>query len=85
MLFSYRRTSAIFSGLLLQSLAEPSLAEIAILPAMAQSITQSRTASAICPSQLSTTINSIIDRPELKRFRWGIVVKTLNGTNLLLN
>ena len=75
MLISYRRTIAILSGLLLQS--------IAILPAIAQSSTQNRTTAAICPSQLSTAINGIIDRPELKRFRWGIVVRTLNGTNLL--
>jgi serine-type D-Ala-D-Ala carboxypeptidase/endopeptidase (penicillin-binding protein 4) len=88
MLFSYRRTIAFFSGLLLQSLAEPSLAEIAILPAQAQSsrlIADSQTAPAICPSQLSTAINEIIDRPELRRYRWGIVVKSLNGTNQLYN
>lgn len=77
MLFSSRRTIAVLSGLLLQS--------IAILPTLAQSgsTTQSQRASAICPSQLSTAINGIIDRPELRRFRWGIVVRTLNGTNLL--
>jgi serine-type D-Ala-D-Ala carboxypeptidase/endopeptidase (penicillin-binding protein 4) len=80
MLFSYRRTIAFFSGLLLQS--------IAILPTQAQSarlIADSQTAPAICPSQLSTAINEIIDRPELRRYRWGIVVKSLNGTNQLYN
>jgi serine-type D-Ala-D-Ala carboxypeptidase/endopeptidase (penicillin-binding protein 4) len=80
MLFSYRRTIAIFSGLLLQSLA--------ILPTQAQAsklIAQTPTVPAICPTQLSTAINEIIDRPELKRYRWGIVVKSLNGTNLLYN
>jgi serine-type D-Ala-D-Ala carboxypeptidase/endopeptidase (penicillin-binding protein 4) len=80
MLFSYRRTIAIFSGLFLQS--------IAILPAQAQSaslIADSQTAPAICPSQLSTAINEIIDRPELRRYRWGIVVRSLNGTNQLYN
>ncbi len=88
MLFSYRRTIAIFSGLLLQSLAEPSLAEIAILPTQAQSsrlIADSQTSPAICPSQLPTAINEIIDRPELRRYRWGIVVRSLNGTNQLYN
>jgi serine-type D-Ala-D-Ala carboxypeptidase/endopeptidase (penicillin-binding protein 4) len=80
MLFSYRRTIAFFSGLLLQS--------IAILPAQAQSsrlIADSQTSPAICSSQLSTAINEIIDRPELRRYRWGIVVKSLNGTNQLYN
>jgi serine-type D-Ala-D-Ala carboxypeptidase/endopeptidase (penicillin-binding protein 4) len=78
MLFSYRQTIAILSGLLLQS--------IAILPTQAQSsklIADSQTAPAICPSQLSSAINDVIDRPELRRYRWGIVVKTLNGTNVL--
>jgi serine-type D-Ala-D-Ala carboxypeptidase/endopeptidase (penicillin-binding protein 4) len=80
MLFSYRRTIASCCGwLLLQS--------ISIMPAQAQSksIAQTPTVPAICPSQLSSAINEIIDRPELKRYRWGIVVKTLNGTNLLYN
>jgi serine-type D-Ala-D-Ala carboxypeptidase/endopeptidase (penicillin-binding protein 4) len=77
MSLSYRQTIAIVTGLLLQS--------IAILPAQAQSTTQSPTVPAICPSQLSTAINEIIDRPELKRYRWGIVVKSLNGNNLLYN
>jgi serine-type D-Ala-D-Ala carboxypeptidase/endopeptidase (penicillin-binding protein 4) len=80
MLFSYRRTIAIFGGLLLQS--------IAFLPTQAQSarlIADSQTAPAICSSQLSTAINEIIDRPELRRYRWGIVVRSLNGTNQLYN
>jgi serine-type D-Ala-D-Ala carboxypeptidase/endopeptidase (penicillin-binding protein 4) len=78
MLFSYRRTIASCCGwLLLQS--------ILIMPAQAQSksTTQSPTVPAICPSQLSTSINEIIDRPELKRYRWGIIVKS--GPNLLYN
>jgi serine-type D-Ala-D-Ala carboxypeptidase/endopeptidase (penicillin-binding protein 4) len=80
MLFSYRRTIASCCGwLLLQS--------ISIMPAQAQaqSTTQTQTTPAICPTQLSTAINEIIDRPELKRYRWGIVVKSLNGTDLLYN
>jgi serine-type D-Ala-D-Ala carboxypeptidase/endopeptidase (penicillin-binding protein 4) len=40
---------------------------------------------AICPNQLPIAINQIIDRPELRRYRWGIVVQTLNGTNQLYN
>jgi serine-type D-Ala-D-Ala carboxypeptidase/endopeptidase (penicillin-binding protein 4) len=40
---------------------------------------------AICPNQLSTAINQIIDRPELRRYRWGIVVQSLNSNNQLYN
>jgi serine-type D-Ala-D-Ala carboxypeptidase/endopeptidase (penicillin-binding protein 4) len=84
MLFSYRRTIAIFSGLLLQSIAIlPTHAQSTKLIATSQTTTQ--TTPGICPSQLSMAINEIIDRPELKRYRWGIVVKSLNGTNLLYN
>jgi serine-type D-Ala-D-Ala carboxypeptidase/endopeptidase (penicillin-binding protein 4) len=40
---------------------------------------------AICASKLPTAINSIIDRPELRRYRWGIVVQALGATNQLYN
>jgi D-alanyl-D-alanine carboxypeptidase/D-alanyl-D-alanine-endopeptidase (penicillin-binding protein 4) len=43
------------------------------------------TLPAICPSQLPTAINEIIDRPELRRYRWGIVVQVLGTTNQLYN
>lgn len=50
-----------------------------------RSIADSQTAPAICSSQLSSAINEVIDRPELRRYRWGIVVRSLNGTNQLYN
>ncbi len=40
---------------------------------------------AVCSSQLQSSINAIIDRPELRRYRWGIVVQKLGGTNQLYN
>jgi serine-type D-Ala-D-Ala carboxypeptidase/endopeptidase (penicillin-binding protein 4) len=40
---------------------------------------------AICASKLPMAINSIIDRPELRRYRWGIVVQALGATNPLYN
>jgi serine-type D-Ala-D-Ala carboxypeptidase/endopeptidase (penicillin-binding protein 4) len=40
---------------------------------------------AVCSSQLPTAIDRIVDRPELRRYRWGIVVQTLNGANQLYN
>ncbi len=40
---------------------------------------------AVCTSQISTAINAIVDRPELRRYRWGIVVQTLNGNTQLYN
>jgi serine-type D-Ala-D-Ala carboxypeptidase/endopeptidase (penicillin-binding protein 4) len=58
------------------------------IPARAQSpklIADSQTAPTICPSQLPSAINEIIDRPELRRYRWGILVESLNRTNQLYN
>jgi serine-type D-Ala-D-Ala carboxypeptidase/endopeptidase (penicillin-binding protein 4) len=40
---------------------------------------------AVCANQLPTAINNIIDRPELRRYRWGIVIKELTGTNPIYN
>jgi serine-type D-Ala-D-Ala carboxypeptidase/endopeptidase (penicillin-binding protein 4) len=40
---------------------------------------------AICASKLTTAINSIIDRPELRRYRWGIVVQALGSATQLYN
>ncbi len=40
---------------------------------------------AICSSQLPTAIDRIVDRPELRRYRWGIVIQALGGTNQLYN
>lgn len=59
------------------------------IPVRAQSPTllasDSQTTSAICPNQLPIAIDRIIDRPELRRYRWGIVVRGLNATNQLYN
>jgi serine-type D-Ala-D-Ala carboxypeptidase/endopeptidase (penicillin-binding protein 4) len=43
------------------------------------------TPAAICPSQLPTAIEAIIDRPELRRYRWGIVVQQLGSARPLYN
>lgn len=40
---------------------------------------------AVCTNQISTAINAIVDRSELRRYRWGIVVQTLNGNTQLYN
>jgi serine-type D-Ala-D-Ala carboxypeptidase/endopeptidase (penicillin-binding protein 4) len=58
------------------------------IPVRAQSpsaVTTSQTVSAICPSQLPTAIDAIIDRPELRRYRWGIVVQALGSSSQLYN
>lgn len=73
-LFPFRRAIATTCGGLLVQL-------VTSLPAWADN----QPAPAICPSQLPTAINEIIDRPELRRYRWGIVIKTLSGTNQLYN
>ena len=40
---------------------------------------------AVCTNQISTAINAIVDRPELRRYRWGIVVQALNSNTQLYN
>ncbi len=39
----------------------------------------------ICASQLPLAISQIVDRPELRRYRWGIVVRELDRPNQLYN
>lgn len=39
--------------------------------------------NAICPAQLETAIATAIDRPQLNRARWGILVQTVNRGELL--
>ena len=48
-------------------------------------VADSQTSTGICPAQLPGAINQIVDRPELRRYRWGIVVQSLNGTDKLYN
>lgn len=40
---------------------------------------------AVCANQITTAINGIIDRPELRRYRWGIVVQALGSPTQLYN
>ena len=37
----------------------------------------------ICPTQLPSAINNIINRPQFSRVRWGILVKPLSSDNIL--
>jgi serine-type D-Ala-D-Ala carboxypeptidase/endopeptidase (penicillin-binding protein 4) len=75
-LFLSRQPIAIICGwLLLQSLS--------VTPAQAQTTTPPLLA--VCSSQLPAAIDQVIDRPELRRYRWGVVVQTLAGTNQLYN
>ena len=41
------------------------------------------TSKSLCPAQLSSTINTIINRPQFSRGRWGILVKTLSSDKIL--
>jgi D-alanyl-D-alanine carboxypeptidase/D-alanyl-D-alanine-endopeptidase (penicillin-binding protein 4) len=41
------------------------------------------TSKSLCPAQLSSTINTIINRPQFSRGRWGILVKTLSSNKIL--
>jgi serine-type D-Ala-D-Ala carboxypeptidase/endopeptidase (penicillin-binding protein 4) len=74
------QTIAIACGWLLVQLST-------IIPTQAQQppVVAPSALPAICSSQLPAAINGIIDRPELRRYRWGIVVQELGRTNQLYN
>ncbi|KAF3891234.1 D-alanyl-D-alanine carboxypeptidase/D-alanyl-D-alanine-endopeptidase [Tolypothrix bouteillei VB521301] len=42
-----------------------------------------KTAQSICPVQLPSAINAVLDRPLLLRSRWGVLVQTLSSTQTL--
>ncbi len=76
---SYRRIATTCGCLLVQLLT--------MIPAQAQqpNVIAPPVSPAVCASQLPAAINGIIDRPELRRYRWGIVVQKLDGTKQLYN
>ena len=50
----------------------------------AQTVVPEVTSSkSLCPAQLSSTINTIINRPQFSRGRWGILIKTLSSDKIL--
>jgi serine-type D-Ala-D-Ala carboxypeptidase/endopeptidase (penicillin-binding protein 4) len=80
-LFSFRQQIATTCGWLLVQLAM-------MMPVRAQQPIVNPTSPvlpSICPSQIPAAIDRIIDRPDLLRYRWGIVVGVLGGTNQLYN
>ena len=46
-------------------------------------VTSVTTTNSICPTQLPSAINNIINRPQFSRVRWGILVKPLSSDNIL--
>ena len=46
-------------------------------------VTPVTTTKQICPAQLSSAINTIINRPQFSRVRWGILIKTLSSEKIL--
>jgi serine-type D-Ala-D-Ala carboxypeptidase/endopeptidase (penicillin-binding protein 4) len=79
-LFLARQTIATTCGWLLVQL-------LTMVPAQGQQpqVIAPPALPAVCQNQLATEIDRIIDRPELRRYRWGIVVRDLNGTSQLYN
>jgi serine-type D-Ala-D-Ala carboxypeptidase/endopeptidase (penicillin-binding protein 4) len=77
-LFTSHRRIATTCGWLLVQLSM-------IIPVQAQqpNVIAPPASPAVCSSQLPAAINSIIDRPELRRYRWGIVVQELGKTDRL--
>lgn len=53
--------------------------------AQSPQLTPSLAPVAICPRQLPSEIDRMIDRPELQRYHWGIVVRRLDTTERLYN
>lgn len=49
----------------------------------AQSALPNKFTNSVCPAQLGTVINKIIDRPQFSKSRWGIVVQTLSNSRNL--
>ncbi|WP_026731311.1 D-alanyl-D-alanine carboxypeptidase/D-alanyl-D-alanine endopeptidase [Fischerella sp. PCC 9605] len=43
------------------------------------------TTKIICPAQLGTAVDAVINRPEFSRTRWGILVQNLGSTQTLYN
>jgi serine-type D-Ala-D-Ala carboxypeptidase/endopeptidase (penicillin-binding protein 4) len=76
---SHRQIATTYVWLLVQLLT--------MIPAQAQqpNVIAPPALPGVCASQLPAAINSIIDRPELRRYRWGIVVQKLDGTKQLYN
>ncbi len=77
-LFNFQRRIATTGRWLLVQL-------LMMIPAQAQqpNVIAPPALPAVCSSQLPAAINSIIDRPELQRYRWGIVVQELGRTDRL--
>jgi serine-type D-Ala-D-Ala carboxypeptidase/endopeptidase (penicillin-binding protein 4) len=46
-------------------------------------VPQVNTTKSICPAQLSSAINTIINHPQFSRVRWGILVKPLSSEKIL--
>ncbi len=51
--------------------------------AQTQVVPTADTARSICPAQLQASINAVIDRPLLRRSRWGVLVQPLSSTQTL--
>lgn len=41
-----------------------------------------KSANSVCPAQLGAAIESVTNRPQFKRFSWGIVIQTLSSRTL---
>ncbi|OKH43668.1 D-alanyl-D-alanine carboxypeptidase/D-alanyl-D-alanine-endopeptidase [Calothrix sp. HK-06] len=50
--------------------------------AQAQTPTPTPTPRTICPAQLASNLDTVINRPLFSRVRWGLLVQTLNGQTL---
>lgn len=68
--------------LALASLTAVGWRAIALEQAVAsQPVHQSQSTESLCPAQLGTAIETIINRPHLRRTHWGILIKPLSPIN----
>jgi serine-type D-Ala-D-Ala carboxypeptidase/endopeptidase (penicillin-binding protein 4) len=81
-----QRIAATVGWLLVQlSMLNPAQAQPAAAPTFSEPPPPPPPLPAVCANKLTTAINDIIDRPELRRYRWGIVVQALGSTTQLYN
>ncbi len=56
---------------------------ITLKPVQAQTQVPATTPKSICPNQLGAVVDTVINRPQFKRMRWGILVQNLASAQTL--
>jgi serine-type D-Ala-D-Ala carboxypeptidase/endopeptidase (penicillin-binding protein 4) len=67
---------SIASLLVMTALTMPRAAIAQTEPASPTQLAQGNATQAICPAQLNSAVNAILDRPQFRRSRWGVLIQT---------